>query len=306
MTPPAVPGMVWVPGGSFTMGSDAFYPEEGPAHRVTVDGFHMDRAPVTNAQFTRFVAATGYVTVAERPPRAEDYPGVPAERLVPGAAVFMPTPGPVDLRDARQWWAYVPGADWRHPTGPGSTIDDKDDHPVVQVAYDDAVAYAAWAGLALPNEAEWECAARGGADGTAFAWGDERAPDGTVPANVWVGAFPWRSDEPWGTRPVGSFAPNGYGLFDMTGQVWEWTTDYWSARHTAPATALAAPAAGAVPSCCAPPTDPYAPTIALRVIKGGSFLCADEYCMRYRPAARISEAVDTATCHLGFRCVSRA
>jgi formylglycine-generating enzyme required for sulfatase activity len=274
------------------MGSDRFYPEEGPAHDETVDGFFIDRTPVTNAQFARFVEETGHVTVAEVAPRAEDYPGAPLDRLVPGGAVFVPRSGPVDLRDASQWWVYVPGADWRHPTGPDSTIDDKEDHPVVQVAFDDAAAYAAWAGAALPSETQWERAARGGLDGAAFAWGDERAPDGHVPANVWVGAFPWRSDEPWGTRPVASYAPNGYGLYDMTGQVWEWTTDYWSPRHT-----------GREHACCSPPTDPLAPSIPLRVLKGGSYLCADEYCMRYRPAARIAEAVDTATCHLGFRTI---
>jgi formylglycine-generating enzyme required for sulfatase activity len=215
--------------------------------------------------------------------------------------VFVPPPGPVDLRDPSRWWAYVAGAGWRCPTGPGSSIDGRDDHPVVQVAYADALAYATWAGKTLPTEAQWEYAARGGLDRAAFAWGDEKAPGGHVPANVWRGEFPWRSDEPWGTRPVGTYPANGYGLYDVTGQVWEWTSDWWQPGHDV---------SGA---CCSPRvdptgpieprTDPYAPAIPMRVLKGGSYLCADDYCMRYRPSARIAEAVDTSTCHVGFRCV---
>jgi formylglycine-generating enzyme len=296
--------MVALPGGTYTMGSDAFYPEEAPSHQVSVGPFRIDRHPVTNAQFAAFVTETGHVTVAERAPNAEDYPDVPLDRLVPGAVVFSPPPWPVDLRDPMRWWAYVGGADWRHPTGPGSVIDGKDDHPVVQVAYADAVAYAAWAGKQLPTEAQWECAARGGIERAAYAWGDEPAVGGRVPANVWRGEFPWGSDGPWGTEPVGSYPPNGFGLFDVVGQVWEWTQDWWQPGHDA---------SGA---CCSPRvdprgpleprTDPAAPRIPMRVLKGGSFLCADSYCMRYRPAARIAEAVDTATCHVGFRCVVNA
>ena len=298
--------MVHLDGGTFTMGSDDFYPEESPAHEVTVGAYAIDAHPVTNAQFRAFVEATGHVTTAELAPRPEDYAGARPELLVPGSAVFVPPPGPVDLRNPGQWWAYVPGADWRHPTGPASSIDGKDDHPVVQVTYDDALAYAGWAGLALPTEAQWEHAARGGLVAQPWAWGADKLVDGAVPANMWTGAFPWRSDRPggaWGTVPVGTYPPNGFGLFDVCGQVWEWTTDWWQAGHVKGA-------------CCAPkvdPTgpdgprfDPQAPTIAQRVLKGGSFLCADDYCMRYRPSARIAESVDTSTCHVGFRCVTPA
>jgi len=286
------------------MGSDAFYPEEAPSHPVTVSAFWIDVYPVTNAQFAAFVEATGHVTSAELAPRAEDYPGARQDLLVPGGAVFVPPPGPVDLRDPGQWWAYVPGADWRHPTGPGSGIEDHGDHPVVQVTYGDALAYARWAGKVLPSEAQWELAARGGLDSQPWSWGGDKTVDGSVPANVWRGEFPWRSERDggaWGTVPVGSHPPNGYGLYDVCGQVWEWTTDWWRPRHEAKG------------PCCAPavdpsgPTqarfDPLAPTIAQRVLKGGSFLCADSYCMRYRPSARIAESVDTSTCHVGFRCV---
>ncbi len=244
------------------------------------------------------------MTTAEHPPRAEDYPGARPELLVAGSAVFVPTAGPVDLRNPGQWWTYAPGADWRHPTGAGSSIDDKADHPVVHVTYDDALAYATWAGKSLPTEAQWEYAARGGLDGLPWAWGPEQRVDDDVPANVWRGDFPWRADAShgWGTVPVGRYAPNGYGLYDMCGQVWEWTTDWWQPEHEPKG------------ACCAPkvdPTgpvearfDPHAPSIAQRVLKGGSYLCADTYCMRYRPSARIAESVDTSTCHLGFRCVS--
>ena len=295
--------MVRIEGGLFTMGSDDFYPEESPSHPVTVRPFWIDTHPVTNDQFRSFVAATGHVTTAEHAPRAEDYPGALPELLVPGSAVFVPTDGPVDLRNAGQWWTYSPGADWRHPTGAGSSIDGKDDHPVVHLTYDDAQAFATWAGKALPTEAQWEYAARGGLDAQPWAWGASQHVDGTVPANVWRGEFPWRSDATpgWGTTPVGSYTPNGYGLYDMCGQVWEWTTDWWQPGHEPKG------------SCCAPkvdPTgpvdarfDPPAPAIAQRVLKGGSYLCADSYCMRYRPSARIAESVDTSTCHVGFRCV---
>jgi formylglycine-generating enzyme len=295
--------MVQVPGGTFAMGCDRFYPEEAPVRQVAVDGFWMDRHPVTVRDFRRFAADTGYVTVAERQPAAADYPDADPALLRPGSLVFRRTAGPVDLRDVRNWWEYVPGADWRHPEGPGSSIGGRQRHPVVHVAPEDAQAYAAWAGKSLPTEAEWERAARGGLDGALFAWGDEFAPGGRMMANTWQGEFPWQnltSDGYEGTSPAGAFAPNGYGLYDMTGNVWEWTADLFSlpdreaARH----------------ACCAPrnprvgetPIDGPTPR---RVIKGGSHLCAPNYCLRYRPAARQGEAVDTSTAHIGFRCVVR-
>jgi formylglycine-generating enzyme len=302
--------MVWIPGGSFLMGSDHHYPEEAPAHKVTVDGFWVDRHPVTNAEFARFVRETGHVTVAERPLDPADFPGAPAENLVPGSLVFTGTPGPVDLRHLSQWWTWVPGACWRHPEGPRSDVDDRADHPVVHVAYEDVVAYADWAGRALPTEAEWEFAARGGLDGAAFTWGDEPRPGGRLMANVWNGDFPWRNSLADGfarTSPVGSFPPNGYGLNDMAGNVWEWTADWYTARH---------PAAADKP-CCVPtnPTggtaegsrDPSQPQFPIprKVIKGGSHLCADSYCLRYRPAARRPQMIDTGMSHLGFRCIRR-
>jgi len=301
--------MAWVPGGTFLMGSADFYPEERPVHRVTVDGFWMDSHPVTVAEFRRFVTATGYVTVAERPLAAADYPDADPALLVPGSLVFHRTPGPVDLRDYRNWWAYVPGACWRHPGGPGSDCRGLARHPVTHVAYADAQAYATWAGKALPTEAEWEYAARGGLDGAAYAWGDELAPGGRQMANTWQGEFPWqnlRAGGYEGTSPVGSFPANGYGLDDMVGNVWEWTSDQFAPRHPV--------AAGA---CCAP-RNPRAgmpgsgtaigesgAQLPRRVIKGGSHLCAPSYCLRYRPAARQGETVDSATCHLGFRCIIR-
>jgi formylglycine-generating enzyme required for sulfatase activity len=286
--------LVALPGGSYRMGSTQFYPEEAPVHTATVGAFAVERHPVTNAQFAAFVAETGYVTVAEQSPDPALYPGASAQDLVPGALVFKPTSGPVDLRDWRQWWHWVPGADWRHPCGPDSTIDDRLDHPVVQVAYPDAAAYAKWAGRRLPTEAEWEYAARGGTS-TTFAWGDEAAPDGRLMANTWQGRFPFRNDGAlgWvGTSPVGTFPPNGFGLVDMIGNVWEWTTTQFSAHHR-----LDRP----VESCCAPSTaDPS----VTQTLKGGSHLCAPEYCLRYRPAARSPQSQDSATTHIGFRCVA--
>jgi formylglycine-generating enzyme len=292
--------MVWVPGGGFAMGSADFYPEERPVRRAEVDGFWMDARPVTVAQFRRFVRDTGYVTVAERPLDPAVYPDADPELLVPGSLVFFAASGPVDLRDVSNWWRYVPGASWRHPRGPGSTLHGLDTHPVTHVAAEDADAYAAWAGKELPTEAEWEFAARGGLDGATFTWGDDPAPKGRVMANTWVGEFPWQSLKPpgkRGTSPVGSFPPNGFGLFDMAGNVWEWTRDYFAARAAAPADGK--------PPCCAPPLA-SGERIPRRVIKGGSHLCAPSYCLRYRPAARQGEAVDTSTGHLGFRCVVRA
>jgi len=226
--------LVEIPSGCCTTGSDAFYPEEGPVFEVEVDAFAIDRGPVTVAQFARFVHETGYVTVAERPPDPSDYPDADPSLLVEGSAVFHPTPGPVPLNDPGRWWAYVPGTNWRHPWGPGSDNSERPDHPVTHVAYEDAEAYATWAGMELPNEAEWEYAARGGLDGAIFAWGDEERPVGELMANSWQGEFPWRNTgaRGWrGTSPVGLFPANDYGLYDMTGNVWEWTSDYYAARR---------------------------------------------------------------------------
>ncbi|MFE5670714.1 formylglycine-generating enzyme family protein [Agromyces sp. NPDC056523] len=278
------------------MGSDRHYPEEAPQHERRVKPFAIERHPVTNARFAEFVDATGYVTVAERELDPAEFAGADPAELVPGSLVFTPTTGPVDLNDWRQWWRWVPGAQWRHPFGPDSSIDDRLDHPVVHVAYADAAAYAEWAGRRLPTEAEWEFAARGGLDGAEFAWGDERMPRGEVMANTWVGAFPYRNEGWGGTSPVGSYPPNGYGLADMIGNVWEWTVDAFTPRHVPPGAASVDRGerrdllAGARASQ------------AMRVTKGGSHLCAPEYCRRYRPAARSAQAEDSATTNLGFRC----
>jgi formylglycine-generating enzyme required for sulfatase activity len=297
--------MIRVPGGEFTMGSGEHYPEEAPAHRVSVDGFSIDRHQTTNAQFAAFVGATEYVTVAERPLDPADFPGAPPENLVPGSLVFTRTPGPVDLRHISQWWAWTPGASWRRPDGPGSSIEGREDHPVVHVAYEDAEAYASWAGLALPTEAEWELAARGGLDGATYVWGDEPERAGARLANYWHGDFPWRAEPGYGaTTPVGSFPPNGFDLYDMAGNVWEWTADWYSDRHpqdeVKPCCVPRNPRGGAVEGSY-DPAQPQFP-IPRRVIKGGSFLCADSYCMRYRPAARRPQMIDTGTSHIGFRC----
>jgi len=302
--------MVRVPGSAFLMGSDAFYPEERPVHRVAVDGFWMDEHLVTNAEFRRFVTATGNATVAERPPDPADYPGADPALLVPGSLVFRRPPGPVGLRDFRLWWAYVPGACWHRPEGPGSTLDGRDRHPVVHVAYEDAAAYAAWAGKALPTEAEWELAARGGLEGATYVWGDEFAPGARLLANTWQGEFPWQNlaaDGYEGTAPVGAFPANGYGLFDMAGNVWEWTCDVFRPRHPdRPAKACCIPrnprVGAAVGGEAAGRPDAHIPRM---VLKGGSHLCAPNYCLRYRPAARQGEAADTSACHIGFRCVLR-
>jgi len=289
--------MVSIPGATFRMGSEDFYPEERPVRAMTVAGFRMDEHPVTAGEFRRFVRETGYVTVAERPLAAADYPDADPALLVPGSLVFRKTSGPVPLDDVRSWWAYTPGASWKRPAGPGSTINGRDRHPVVQVAYEDAEAYATWAGKELPTEAEWELAARGGLDGAAFAWGDEHVPEGKPPANTWQGQFPWqnlKADGFEGTSPVGSFPPNGYGLYDMCGNVWEWTSD-WFTRSGDDAPSK---------PCCAPPSVP-GERFPRKVIKGGSHLCAPNYCLRYRPAARQGETVDTSTAHIGFRCIVR-
>jgi formylglycine-generating enzyme required for sulfatase activity len=302
--------MVWIAGGTFRMGSDDFYPEEAPAHPVTVSGFWIDARAVTNDEFRRFVDATGYVTVAERPLDPRRYPGVAPELLVPGSLVFCQPKRRVDLRDCSAWWAYVPGASWRRPEGPASALEGRADHPVVHVAYEDAIAYATWVGKSLPTEAEWELAARGGLDGAVFTWGNELAPAGGLMANIWQGEFPWqnlRADGRTGTLPVGSFPPNGYGLYDMAGNVWEWTSDWYLPGH----------AAAAAGSCCArvdprgaamdQSFDPEHPLIRIprKVLKGGSHLCARNYCFRFRPAARSPQMIDSSTSHIGFRCVRR-
>ena len=287
--------LVELPGGSFRMGSTSFYPEEAPIHTVQVAAFAIERHPVTNAQFAEFVDDAGYVTVAEQDLDPSLYPGADPADLVPGGLVFRPASGPVNLGDWRQWWEWKPGACWRHPFGPGSGIGDRLDHPVVQVAYPDAAAYARWAGRRLPSEAEWEYAARGGSTAL-YAWGDEAKPDGRLMANTWQGHFPYENLGAlgWvGTSPVGAFTPNFYGLLDMIGNVWEWTTTEFTGHHRPNAAAQ---------GCC-PPSGQADPTVN-QALKGGSHLCAPEYCHRYRPAARSAQSQDSATTHIGFRCVA--
>lgn len=292
--------LVWLEGGEFTMGSDHHYPEEAPAHQAKVAGFWISPNAVTNREFAGFVRSTGYVTVAERPLNAADFPDAPEENLLPGSMVFTGTSGPVDLRHLSQWWAWTPGANWRRPFGRGSSIGERAEHPVVHIAYEDAEAYSSWAGMRLPTEAEWEFAARGGHEGKDFTWGSGSEPEGARLANYWHGDFPWRALPGYGsTAPVGSFSPNGYGLFDMAGNVWEWTAD-WYQGH------------GSGHGCCAP-ANPTGGTregsinqaeqfaVPRKVVKGGSFLCADSYCMRYRPAARRAQMIDTGMSHIGFR-----
>ncbi|WP_179471859.1 formylglycine-generating enzyme family protein [Mycolicibacterium vinylchloridicum] len=282
--------LVWIPGQTAVLGSDRHYPEEAPSRPVTVDGFSIQDRQVTNAAFTEFVSATGYLTVAERPLNPADYPGAPAVNLQPGSMVFRRTSEPVDLRHLSQWWTWTPGASWRHPLGPNSSIDKRAAHPVVHVAYEDAEAYAAWAGLALPTEAEWEIAARGGLDQADYTWGEHPEFPGQRLANYWHGEFPWRPEPGYGrTTEAGAFPPNDYGLFDMAGNVWEWTTDWYGGTEAAS-------------------YDPAQPqfTVPRKVVKGGSFLCADSYCKRYRPAARRPQMIDTGMSHIGFRCVKRS
>jgi formylglycine-generating enzyme len=300
--------MVRIPGGVFKMGSNDFYSEERPTHNVEVDGLWMDEHPVTVTEFRTFVNATGYVTLAERPLDAADYPDAEPDLLVPGSLVFDSPGHPVDLRDASNWWTYRPGAQWRYPEGPGSTLHGRDRHPVTHIAPEDAEAYATWIGKTLPTEAEWEFAARGGLDGATFIWGNEFAPKGKMMANTWQGEFPWQNlgtDGFEGTSPVKSFPPNGYGLYDMAGNVWEWTSDFFTTFK------------GFERACCVPKnpraTSPESSLVVgepgaqipRKVIKGGSYLCAPNYCLRYRPAARQGEATDTSTSHIGFRCVIR-
>jgi formylglycine-generating enzyme required for sulfatase activity len=292
-------GMCRIPGGEFWMGSEDFYAEELPVRRVRVEGFWIDSHPVTVGEFRRFVEDTGYVTLAERPPDPTDYPGVDPAALVAGSAVFQPTEGPVPL-DSMVWWRYVPGACWHAPEGRGSDVLSLEQHPVTHIAYEDAEAYARWAGRSLPTETEWERAARGGLEDTRFAWGDEETPGGRWMANTWQGEFPWQNlelDGYRGTSPVGSFPANHYGLYDMTGNVWEWTCEPGGQVPTEPWSSS--------PPCCAPAGHQGANGDPRRVIKGGSYLCAPNYCLRYRPAARQAHAVDTSTSHIGFRCVLR-
>ena len=305
---PPQEGMIWIPGGTFQMGSDAHYKEEAPVYEVTVDGFWMDQHTVTNRDFRPFVEATGRVTSAEKPPKAEDYPGALPEMLVPASVVFQKPAQRVDMNNPYNWWSYIPGANWLHPQGPESSIEGLDDHPVVHVAYSDAIAYAKWAGKELPTEAEWEFAARGGLDGAIYTWGNDFPENRPMLANTWQGEFPIENlllDGYEWTAPVGSFAPNGYGLYDMAGNVWEWTTD-WYQEHGQIAH-----------SCCGnfnpkggdreKSYDPRTANVSIprKVMKGGSYLCAPNYCLRYRPAARMAQPIDTSTCHLGFRCIVR-
>jgi formylglycine-generating enzyme required for sulfatase activity len=302
--------MVWVPGSTFTMGSDHHYPEEAPSHKVTVDGFWMDKYPVTNEEFKCFVDETNYVTVAERPIKPDDYPGISAESLVSGSLVFIRPSRPVDMRNINNWWRYVPGANWRHPEGTGSDLEGRWEHPVVHIAFEDAEEYAIWKGKALPTEAEWEFAARGGLEGKVYEWGDELLIDNKPMANFWQGEFPWQRMNLHGherTTPVGYFSPNGYGLYDMSGNVWEWTSDWFASKHKSD------------PSkpCCIPVNpvgvskersyDPYQPQVKIprKVLKGGSHLCSMNYCYRFRPAARSAQMIDSSSGHIGFRCVIR-
>ncbi|HEY4132304.1 MAG TPA: formylglycine-generating enzyme family protein [Gemmatimonadaceae bacterium] len=311
-SPGAAPrDMVWIPGGTFQMGSNAHYPEEAPAHRVNVDGFWIDRYPVSNERFARFISETHHVTFAELPPDAAHYPGALPELLHPGSLVFVKPRSRVSLRHFGMWWEFTLGANWRNPGGPQTTLYGKFDHPVVHVTYADAEAFARWEGKELPTEAEWEFAARGGLAGASYAWGEELMPNGLAMANFWQGEFPHENTliDGWeGTSPVGAFPPNGYGAHDMIGNVWEWTTDWYRARHPTEAEK----------ACCIPRNprggtlyesfDPRQPDIRIprKVLKGGSHLCAENYCRRYRPAARFPEPIDTSACHVGFRCIMRA
>ena len=296
---PAPEGMVWIPSGTYWMGGDdSTWPDAKPVHQVTVDGFWMDRTEVTNRQFAEFVKATGYVTVAEIKPDAKDFPDAPPENLVPGSLVFTPPAGPVSFENPLVWWRYVPGANWRHPEGPHTTIDGKENYPVVQVCWDDAVAYARWANKRLPTEAEWEYAARGGKELQPFVWGKELKPDGKWQANIWQGQFPNRNTSDDGflrTAPVTTFPPNDFGLFDMAGNVWEWCSDWYRPRYEMTPTHN--------PKGPDTSFDPQEPSVRKRVQRGGSFLCTDTYCTSYRPGARGKGSPDSAASHVGFRCV---
>jgi sulfatase modifying factor 1 len=309
VSPAPFDGMRWIPGGTFLMGSDRHYPEEAPAHKVSIAGFWIDSCAVTNDDFARFVVATGYVTSAERSADPRDYPGAQPELLAPSSVMFKKPAQRVDLGNHYNWWIYVRGADWRHPRGPASSIKGLGAHPVVHVAYEDVDAYAAWAGKEIPTEAEWEFAARGGLDGADYCWGDDFAPDGNFMANTWQGEFPWQNKLEDGyewTAPVGSFPANGYGLHDMAGNVWEWTADWYQThdRIDSPCCTLDNPRGGGREDSIA--ADQTQVRMPRKVMKGGSYLCAPNYCRRYRPAARMAQPVDTSTCLLGFRCIRRA
>jgi sulfatase modifying factor 1 len=305
--------MVLIHGGKFLMGSDKFYPEEKPVHEVTVDAFYIDKCEVTNAEYKKFIDDTGYVTVAERPLDPADYPGANPEMLVPGALVFKKASAPVSLNSYFNWWEWVPGTNWKHPKGPASSLNGLDDHPVVHIAYEDAEAYANWAGKDLPTEAEWEFAARGGLDGMDFTWGNDDTQLTKPMANTWQGEFPHQNlltDKYEGTSPVGLFEPNGYGLYDMAGNVWEWTSDWYVAHLDESAEKVKTCCTSSVnPRVVSPEMsyDPAQPQVKIprKVVKGGSHLCAPNYCLRYRPAARQPQMIDTGMTHLGFRCVAR-
>jgi formylglycine-generating enzyme len=298
------PNMVSIPSGECIIGSDAHYPEERPAHRVSVAGFWIDECPVTNEQFAQFVDATGYVTFAELPPNPDHYPGAIPELLNPGSLVFTKPHHPVDMSHMSNWWTFMLGADWRHPQGPDSSLEGLLNHPVVHIAYVDVEAYAAWMGKEIPTEAEWEYAARGGLDSAVYAWGNEFLPNGRFMANTWQGRFPYenlRADGFEGTSPVDAFPPNGYGLRDMIGNVWEWTCDWYRTTHSTARSDCCGPNAAAAS------VDPCLPEIRIprKVLKGGSHLCAPNYCRRYRPAARYPQPIDTSTSHIGFRLIVR-
>ena len=299
---PAPEGMVWIPGGTFWMGADdTSMADATPVHEVTVSGFWMDRTEVTNRQFGEFVKHTAYITVAERPPDPKNFPAAPPEKLVPGSIVFTPPAGRVSLDDPLVWWRYVPGANWRHPEGPGSSIAGKDDHPVVQICWYDAVAFAQWAGKRLPTEAEWEIAARGGRQRARYVWGNELRPGGIWQANIWEGHFPDENSSDDGfarTAPVATFPPNDFGLYDIAGNVWEWCSDWYRPKYE---NSTQRDPAGPSSS-----DDPSEPGIPKRVQRGGSFLCSDQYCTRYLPGARGKGAPDSAASHVGFRCVRSA
>ena len=284
------------------MGSNDGQPDEIPAHEVTVHGFWMDQTEVTNEEFERFVKATGYITMAERKPDPKDFPNVPPENLVAGSVVFAPPPGDVPLDNHMLWWEYRPGANWRHPEGPNSNLQGREKHPVVHVCWDDAVAYAKWAGKRLPTEAEWEFAARGGLDRQPFAWGSEKVPGNKWMANIWQGRFPNEnklSDGFRGTSPVATFPPNAYGLYDLSGNVWEWCADWYRMDYYARGESDN-------PKGPSDSFDPREPGTAKRVMRGGSYLCSELYCEGYKPGARMKSSPDTGLSHTGFRCVKEA
>lgn len=301
--PSPTDGMVWIAGGDAVLGSQCG-DLDAPQHRVRLSGFWLDATEVTNAQFAAFVRATGYVTDAEKAPTADEVPGVPADQLVAGSLVFTPPPDAVDLRQFWRWWTFVAGADWRHPAGPGSSVEGCEDHPVVHVSWRDATAYAAWAGKRLPTEAEWEFAARGGLDRQRYGWGDEPRPGGACMANIWQGPFPRENrleDGFAATNPVRAFAANGFGLWGMSGNVWEWCQDRYHVRGYGDGAGVQVDPQGPEQSL-----DPQEPGVEKRVMRGGSFLCSDAYCLGYLPGTRMKSTPDTSLCHTGFRCARSA